>query len=142
MADICTYIPAASSSNRILTLNPLQSIAFTGTVGYGLFIGSGKTLLIAGPGGAIAAFLVVGAIAVCVMEGISQMIMWWPIPNGMVEFVGEFVDRDLGTVVGVAYWYVHWFPVKTSFIRWWRITIRAGILMQLDSPPSILRLFS
>jgi amino acid transporter len=32
------------------------------------------------------------------------MIELWPIANAMVEFVKRFVDEDLGTVVGIAYW--------------------------------------
>lgn len=37
------------------------------------------------------------------MEGISEMIVLWPIPNAMMEFVAAFVDRDLAVIVGIAY---------------------------------------
>lgn len=50
-------------------------------------------------------FFVVGVVAVCVMEGICEMIMLWPIPNAMVEFVRTFVDEDLATAIGIGYWY-------------------------------------
>jgi yeast amino acid transporter len=38
------------------------------------------------------------------MECICEMIVLWPIPNAMVEYVKTFVDEDLGTAVGVMYW--------------------------------------
>jgi amino acid transporter len=41
----------------------------------------------------------------CVMEGICEMIVLWPISNAMIEFVRAFVDEDLAIVVGIAYWY-------------------------------------
>lgn len=40
------------------------------------------------------------------MEGICELIVMWPIPNAMMEFVAAFVDGDLAIVVGIAYWWV------------------------------------
>jgi amino acid transporter len=40
------------------------------------------------------------------MEALSEMIHYWPISNGIVEFVATFVDKDLGTILGFAYWQV------------------------------------
>ena len=58
----------------------------------------------AGPGGTLLAFISVGLVAITAMEGVCEMIVLWPIPNPMVEFVRAFVDRDLAIVVGTAYW--------------------------------------
>lgn len=44
--------------------------------------------------------------AICVLEGICELIVIWPIPNAMMEFVAAFVDGDLAIVVGIAYWWV------------------------------------
>lgn len=66
---------------------------------------SGEALAISGPGGVLIAFAVVGIITIFVMEGICEMIVLWPIPNAMMEFVAAFVDRDLAVIVGIAYWY-------------------------------------
>ena len=48
--------------------------------------------------------MVVGVIATSVMECICELIVLWPIPNAMVEYVKTFVDEDLGIAVGVMYW--------------------------------------
>lgn len=47
---------------------------------------------------------VVGITAICVGECISEFCQLFPIPNSIPEYVGAFVDEDLGWVVGIAYW--------------------------------------
>lgn len=74
-------------------------------MGIGFAKSSGEILAIAGPGGTLIAFMVVGVVAICVMEGICEMINLWPISNAMIEFVRAFVDEDLAIVVGFTYWY-------------------------------------
>ena len=81
-------------------------ITIGGIIGIGFATTSGQVLAIAGPGGTLVAFGVNGFVAICVMEGICEMIVLWPISNAMIEFVRAFVDKDLAIVVGIAYWYV------------------------------------
>ncbi len=76
----------------------------SGTIGLGLLTDSGKVLSIAGPWGGILAFSTVGICVACIMQGVSEMINYWPISNALVEFVSSFVDKDLGAIVGFAYW--------------------------------------
>jgi amino acid permease len=71
-----------------------------------LFTTNGEFLHIAGPAGLLTAIAFVGVTAICVMEGISEMIVLWPVSNAMVEYVRAFVDKDLAPVVGIAYWCV------------------------------------
>ena len=79
-------------------------IACSSTIGIVIFYGDGEALEVAGPAGTLLAFVFVGAVAICVMEGISEMIQMFPTPNALMEFVRAFVDPDLAWVVGVAYW--------------------------------------
>ena len=81
-----------------------QLIVVSGTLGLGLFTDSGEILRIAGPGGALVAFSVVGICVIFVMLGVAEMISHWPIPGALVEFIKTFVDKDLGLVLGLAYW--------------------------------------
>ena len=69
-----------------------------------LFTTSGEFLHVAGPAGFLAAIAIVGVTAVSVLEGMSEMIVLFPISNAMVEFVNAFVDSEMATVVGVTYW--------------------------------------
>lgn len=81
-------------------------MVLSGTIGMGLFDNTGEILSIAGPGGGIIAFIFVGLVVICVMEGIAEMLSHWPIANGMIEFIRTFVDEDLAVVMGFAYWYL------------------------------------
>jgi yeast amino acid transporter len=78
-------------------------IVISGTIGMGLFKNSGEILAIAGPGGGITAFAVVGVGVMMVMEGLAEMVTHWPISNAMIEFVRVFIDKELAIVIGVAY---------------------------------------
>ncbi len=79
-------------------------ITISSVIGVTVFYGDGEALEVAGPSGALLAFAIVGVVAICVMEGISEMIQMFPTPNALMEFVRVFVDEDLAWVVGVAYW--------------------------------------
>jgi amino acid transporter len=61
-------------------------------------------LKLAGPAGAIVAFIFVGLAVVAIMAGIAEMIDHWPISGALVEFVRSFVDKDLAVPIGIAYW--------------------------------------
>ncbi len=82
--------------------------------GLTLFSTSSLILSVGGPGGVLIAWVINGAIAVAVMEGLSEMIELWPISNAMMEFVDKFVDKDLALVVGIAYWYDRQFSSTSS----------------------------
>ena len=60
----------------------------------------------AGPAGVLCAFVIVGLIAICVFECLSELIQMFPAPNALLEYVRAFVDPDLAWVVGIAYWYI------------------------------------
>jgi yeast amino acid transporter len=79
-------------------------IAMSGVIGSNMYVNDGKTLEVAGPGGAITSFTIVGIIAISVMECVSEMVQLFPTPNAMVEYVKVFVDADLAWIIGVAYW--------------------------------------
>lgn len=73
-------------------------------VGVTIFYSDGIALEVAGPAGALLAFIVVGILAICVMDCVSELIQMFPTPNAIVEFVRIFVDEDLSWVIGIGYW--------------------------------------
>lgn len=89
----------------IFNPDDLQMIAISSVLGVTIFNDDGEALEVAGPSGALLAFAIVGLVAICVMEGISEMIQMFPTPNALMEFVHAFVDPDLAWIVGIAYWY-------------------------------------
>ena len=90
----------------ILPLTWRQMITISGVLGIGFYTRSGIILRAAGPLALVLAFSLLTALAWGVMQCITEMLSIWPVPGALVEFVGTFLDKDLGTTVGVAYWYV------------------------------------
>lgn len=76
-------------------------------IGVTIFYSDGYALEVAGPSGALLAFLAVGIVVICVMECVSELIQMFPTPNAIVEFVRCFVDEDLAWVIGLGYWLDH-----------------------------------
>ncbi|KAL4783295.1 amino acid permease-domain-containing protein [Aspergillus varians] len=82
-------------------------ITISGVLGAGLYIRSGTVLRVGGPGAVLIAFTVMGLLAWTVMQCIGEFLALWPISGALVEFVAKFVDEDLGTAVGIAYWFTY-----------------------------------
>ncbi|KAI4194233.1 MAG: hypothetical protein LQ350_007879 [Teloschistes chrysophthalmus] len=82
-----------------------KMITLSTVIGTGLLNG-GSVLRSAGPGGEILSLVVVGLVVICVMEGISEMIQKFSVPNALVVFVRTFVDEELAHVVAFAHCFV------------------------------------
>ena len=80
-------------------------ITVSSVIGTGILHGDTTALEVAGPGGVLLAFAIVAVVAICTMEGVSEMVQLFRVPNALLEYVKYFVDEDLAWVVGVAYWY-------------------------------------
>ncbi|KAL4905090.1 hypothetical protein BDW74DRAFT_18766 [Aspergillus multicolor] len=93
--------------NRRLRGIHVFMITLSGVLGAGLYIRSGTILRIGGPGAVLIAFTVMGLLAWTVMQCIGELLALWPISGALVEFVAKFVDEDLGTAVGIAYWFTY-----------------------------------
>ena len=81
-------------------------ITINATVGVGLYWRGGQVLELGGPLATLLSFLLVGFIAWAVMQCITEMLCIWPVPGAFSVYVSEFVDAELGLVVGLAYWWV------------------------------------
>ena len=81
-------------------------ITFSGVLGIGFYTRSGIILRQAGPLALFLAFSILTTLAWGVMQCITEMLSIWPVPGALVEFVRAFLDEDLATTVGIAYWYV------------------------------------
>lgn len=65
---------------------------------------SGAMLEVGGPAAVIIPYVMLSLLAWSIMQCIGEMLIIWPVSNALVLFVREFVDPELGTLVGVAYW--------------------------------------
>lgn len=90
---------------RKLKTRHLSMIAIGGTIGTGLFVASGSIINTAGPGGAIAAYLIAGIMVYFLMTSLSEMAALIPITGSFSTYTSKFVDPALGFAVGWNYWY-------------------------------------
>jgi amino acid transporter len=70
----------------------------------GLFLGSGKVLASAGPGGAVLAYAIMGTVISSVISSVGEMTALMPVNAPMMEFPRRFLDRGVGFAVGWVYW--------------------------------------
>jgi lysine-specific permease len=90
---------------RKLKTRHLSMIAIGGTIGTGLFLASGSTIHTAGPGGAIAAYLIAGIMVFFLMTSLGEMAAFIPITGSFSTYTSRFVDPAFGFAIGWNYWY-------------------------------------
>ncbi|KAJ8611832.1 hypothetical protein MRB53_037745 [Persea americana] len=89
---------------RRLKSRHLQMIAIGGTIGTGLFIGSGGALATAGPGGALIAYIFVGTLVYSVMVALGELATFLPV-GAFTVFPTRLIDPSLGFATSWIYWF-------------------------------------
>ncbi|KAL0953937.1 hypothetical protein HGRIS_005101 [Hohenbuehelia grisea] len=90
---------------RKLKQRHVQMIAIAGTIGTGLFLGSGGALRGAGPLGALIAYALVGTVAYSSLCSIGEMTTHAPISGTFPHYASRWVDPAFGFAVGWNYFY-------------------------------------
>ncbi|OYD08189.1 gamma-aminobutyrate permease [Paludifilum halophilum] len=90
---------------RKLQARHLSMIAIGGSIGTGLFLGSGSAIHTAGPGGALAAYMAVGLMVYFLMASLGEMASYLPVSGSFSTYAARFVDPALGFALGWNYWY-------------------------------------
>ncbi|KAG8623498.1 hypothetical protein KVT40_008474 [Elsinoe batatas] len=120
---------------RRLKSRQLQMIAIGGTIGTGLFIGSGGALTTAGPAGTLIAYAFVGTLVYSVMVALGEMATYIPVSGAFTAYASRFVDPSLGFAMGWIYWF-SWaitFALELTasglIIQWWAPSLNVGIFI-------------
>ncbi|KAI1786152.1 general amino acid permease 1 [Ganoderma leucocontextum] len=92
---------------RKLKQRHVQMIAIAGTLGTGLFLGSGHSLQAAGPLGALIAYAFVGTTAYASLCAVGEMTSHAPISGTFPHFASRWVDPAFGFAVGWNYFYTN-----------------------------------
>lgn len=152
-ADAATSTPApadASTPTNALqrTLKPrhVNLIAVGGAIGTGLFVGTGASINLAGPGGAVLSYLIIGVAIYFMMMALGEMVTHRPVAGAFETYTADYVEPAFGFVVGWTYWYScamtiavelvassiimkFWFPTSPSWI--WS-TLFLGVILGLN----------
>ncbi|KAH6677136.1 putative arginine permease [Halenospora varia] len=119
---------------RKLKSRHLQMIAIGGTIGTGLFIGSGEAIAKSGPAGALIAYIFVGTIVYSVMQSLGEMATYIPISGAFTSYASRFVDPSLGFAMGWIYWF--------SWAMTFSLELTAtGLIIQYWSPGLSIAIF-
>jgi D-serine/D-alanine/glycine transporter len=89
---------------RDLKNRHVQLIAIGGTIGTGLFLGSGKAIQLAGPS-IILAYLIVGIALFFVMRALGELLLSNAGYQSFTDFATDYIGPWAGYVTGWTYWF-------------------------------------
>ncbi|KAA8564045.1 hypothetical protein EYC84_012038 [Monilinia fructicola] len=81
---------------RSLSARQVQMIAIGGTIGTGLFLGTGKSLATGGPASILIAYFIVGFIIMLTMLSLGEMAAYVPIAGSFCTFAGRYHGGGFG----------------------------------------------
>ena len=113
---------ATQDLKRDLKNRHVQLIAIGGTIGTGLFLGSGKSIQMAGPS-IIFAYLLIGIALFFVMRALGELLLSNTNYTSFTEFATEYIGPWAGFVTGWTYWFC-WIMTAMADI------IAVGVYMQ------------
>ncbi|RYP21648.1 hypothetical protein DL765_002109 [Monosporascus sp. GIB2] len=115
----------------------LQFLAIGGTIGTGLFLGSGEALATSGPVGCLIAFIFVGSIVYSVMTSLCEMATYIPVAGSFTVYASRFLDPSLGFAMGWTYWF-SWsitfaleLVAASVVIQFWNSSLNIGIFVAI-----------
>lgn len=96
---------ADTELRRILSTRHLTMIALGSSIGMGLWLGSGQSLVKGGPVALFLGYLVAGSIIWCVAQSIGELAVLYPVPSAFVQWSGKFISEPAAFTLGWAYWF-------------------------------------
>ena len=85
---------------RSLKTRHMNMIAIGGALGTGLFLASGASISTAGPGGALAAYAIIGVMVYFIMTSLGEMATYLPVSGSFGTYATRYVDPALGFAIG------------------------------------------
>ncbi|KAI1407035.1 amino acid permease/ SLC12A domain-containing protein [Hypoxylon sp. FL1857] len=111
-----------------------QMLVIGGTIGTGLFVGTGQALAIAGPAFLFAAYLVICFLVYGIVTAITEVGAYLPVQGMSVAYYGNrIVSPSLGFALGWMYWYTWGISVAYEItaaavvINYWPNTIPVAV---------------
>ncbi|GAA6010008.1 hypothetical protein JCM11491_005827 [Sporobolomyces phaffii] len=101
----------------------LGMIALGGSIGTGLFVGSGQALRQGGPLGVLIAWSIVGVLLINVTQALGEMCIMFPVSGGFYTLAVRFLDPGFGMAMGWNY-FAQWFIVLPLEITAAGITVQ------------------
>lgn len=104
-----------------------------GSIGAGLFVGSGSALQGGGPASLIICYMIIGIMLLFTCQALAEMAVLYPVNGAFFTYVIRFVDPAWGFAVGWDY-AISWLTVlpfeltaASITIQFWRTDINVGV---------------
>ncbi|KAJ5700952.1 hypothetical protein N7493_011998 [Penicillium malachiteum] len=97
-AEITEHAP--SQLLRRLDNRQIQIMAVGGSVGTALFVSIGGGLAKSGPLCLLLGYSIYSIILACVNNGLAEMTVMYPVPDGFIRLAGQWVDDAFGFMAG------------------------------------------
>lgn len=107
-ANMASGGSAGEETNQLergLSNRHVQFIAIGGTIGTGLFLGSGKSIALTGPS-IILVYILVGVMMFLLMRAIGELMYHDPDQHTFINFIGRYLGPGWGHFAGWTYWIV------------------------------------
>ena len=111
-------IPEETGLKRNLSGRHIQLIALGGSIGTGLFIGSGQNLATGGPGSLMLGFIIVAVCVILTMLSLGELAAVLPVSGSFCTYSVRFLDPSWGFAMGWNYW-LQWlaaFPLEATAV--------------------------
>ncbi|OJJ51801.1 hypothetical protein ASPZODRAFT_127935 [Penicilliopsis zonata CBS 506.65] len=93
-------------TQRGLSNRHVQMMALGGTIGTGLFVGSGAALAVGGPASLLMGYIFISVLVYSLVTAIAEVGAYMPVHGGTMSYHGyRYVSRSLGFAMGYLYWY-------------------------------------
>ncbi|KAL8708689.1 MAG: hypothetical protein Q9225_007565 [Loekoesia sp. 1 TL-2023] len=111
----------------------MQMIAIGGSIGAGLFVGSGSAFHSGGPGSVLIAFMIVGVMLLFTVQALGELAVLYPVNGAFFTYTCRFLDESWGFAMGWDY-ALSWLTVLPFeitaagiTISYWRDDINIGV---------------
>lgn len=101
--QIAAAATARAPLQRGLKGRHMQMIAIGGSIGTGLFIGSGGALATGGPAGLLIAYILIGAMLFNTVQALGELAVRFPVSGAFSTFSTRFIDHSWGFAMGWNY---------------------------------------
>ncbi|KAF8810121.1 hypothetical protein BYT27DRAFT_7186985 [Phlegmacium glaucopus] len=97
--------PTGSGLRRGLSARQVQMIAIAGTIGTGLFLGTGRSLAQGGPASLLICYIIVGFIVYITLLLLGEMATQYPVAGSFNAYTTRFFSPSYGFALAWAYWF-------------------------------------
>ncbi|KAF2402940.1 putative amino acid transporter [Trichodelitschia bisporula] len=118
---------------RALEGRHMQMIAIGGSIGAGLFVGSGGALSNGGPGSLLIGFMITGTMLLFTVQALGELAVLYPQNGAMYQYLCRFIDPSWGCAMGWDY-AIGWLTVlpfeltaASITIDFWEVNVNKGV---------------